>query len=82
MIFDQPLGGAGTPLEVPGIGEAGAAGGGPGTTVNINIDGLPDAGPVPAEMVRSLIDGINEQLGDGVNLDASAGSNTTGGGGT
>ncbi len=42
--------------------------------INIQIDGLPDAGPVPAEMVRSLIEGINEQLGDGVNLDPSPGS--------
>lgn len=67
----------GGPLDLPA---AGGGTGASGTTVNISIDGLPEAGPVPAEMVRSLIDGINEQLGDGVNLDTSAGSGTTGGG--
>lgn len=75
-INSQPVGNTGAPLDIPAAG----ATGGPTQTVNVNIDGLPEAGPVDAGMVRSLIDGINEQLGDGVNLDTSAGSNTTGGG--
>lgn len=74
-INDQPVGGLGEPVALPG-----APGGGTTTRVTINIDGLPDSGPVPADMVRKLIAGINEQLGDGVNLNTSAGSNTTGGG--
>ena len=59
----------GGPLGLPGTGADADA----GQQISIQIDGLPSAGPVPAEMVRELIDGINEQLGDGVNLDTSAG---------
>ena len=73
VVNSTPVGGQGaSPLDVPGIGGFGATG--PTQNININIDGLPSAGPVPAEMVRELIEGINEQLGDGVNLDVSAGS--------
>lgn len=78
-------GSSGTINSVP-VGVAGGLGGGPlglpfiggpdagaGQTITIQIDGLPSAGPVPAEMVRELIEGINEQLGDGVNLETGAG---------
>lgn len=58
-----------TPFDVGG----GGPGSGRSTQVTIRIDGLPSGGPVPAEMVRELIEGINEQLGDGVHLDTSAG---------
>jgi hypothetical protein len=75
VINSQAVGGLN---EVPAL--AGAGPSGPQQSITINIDGLPDAGPVPAEMVRELISGINEQLGDGVNLDTSAGSGTTTGG--
>ena len=60
-----------TPVGLPAIGGPGEVGA--AQQINISIDGLPSAGPVPAEMVRELITGINEQLGDGVNLDVSAG---------
>ncbi len=75
-VNSVPVGNIGNtdqPLGLPGAGGPDA---GAGQAVNINIDGLPSAGPVPAEMVRELIDGINEQLGDGVNLDTSAGAGT------
>lgn len=68
VINDNPVG-AGGPLDVPGV----PGGGTPSQTIRINVDGLPDAGPVPAEMVRELINGINEQLGDGANLNPSPG---------
>ena len=72
-INNVPVGNVGAPgggpLGLPGTGADADA----GQQISIQIDGLPSAGPVPAEMVRELIDGINEQLGDGVNLDTSAG---------
>ncbi len=73
-INSVPVGAAGGlgggPLGLPGAGTPDV---GAGQTITINIDGLPSAGPVPAEMVRELIEGINEQLGDGVNLETGAG---------
>jgi TP901 family phage tail tape measure protein len=75
-INNVPVGNIGAPgggpLGLPGTGVDAS----PGQAITIQIDGLPSAGPVPAEMVRELIDGINEQLGDGVNLDTSAGAGT------
>lgn len=69
-INNTPVGGGGAqPFGVPALNGPGS-----GQEITINIEGLPEAGPVPAEMVRDLIDGINEQLGDGVNLDASPGT--------
>ena len=77
VINSAPVGGQGAaPLDVPGIGGPGTTG--PAQNININVDGLPSAGPVPAEMVRELIEGINEQLGDGVTLEVSAGSGSGG----
>lgn len=75
VVNNNPVsGGGGATLD--GLLEGQATG--PATQVTINIDGLPDAGPVPAEMVRDLISGINEQLGDGVTLDAGPGGGTGG----
>ena len=76
VVNSTPIGGQGAPLDIPALGGPGVTG--PAQNININIDGLPSAGPVPAEMVRELIEGINEQLGDGVNLDVSAGSGSGG----
>jgi TP901 family phage tail tape measure protein len=73
-INNVPVGNTGSadggPLGLPGTGGPDTGG---GQKITINIDGLPSAGPVPAEMVRELIGGINEQLGDGVELDTGAG---------
>lgn len=69
VLNNNPVGGAGAP-ELPfGPG----AGGGPGTgqVVTVNIDGLNEGGLMPADATRDLIMSINEQLGDGVNLNAN-----------
>jgi len=73
VINSVPVGSTGlggVPLGLPGTGAPDV---GAGQVITIQIDGLPSAGPVPAEMVRELIDGINEQLGDGVDLGTGAG---------
>jgi len=57
-------------LELPGLDGAT----GPGREININIQGIPESGVMPAESVRDLMRSINEELGDGANLNVSGGS--------
>ncbi len=73
-INSIPVGGLGggggadiTPL--PGVG----TGVGTGQRIDINIEGLDDAGFLPASAVRDLIDSIGEELGEGVSLNVSGG---------
>ena len=66
------------PGGTAGVGAPGLLGGptgavGPGATVTINIDGIPETGVMPAETVRELMQSINDELGDGANLDVSGG---------
>ena len=84
--------GGGSPVgaSTGGPQSVGGPGGGfdaapPETLININIDGLPTSGMMQAETVRELMSSINDQLGDGVNLDVDGGTaggnaGTTGGG--
>lgn len=70
-LNNNPVGGAN---EVPiDTLLAGQGGGGPQQNITIDIDGLSESGLLPADAVRSLIGSINEQLGDGVNLNTDAG---------
>jgi hypothetical protein len=72
VLNNQPTGGAN---EVP-LDSLLASQGGPRTRIDINIDGLNEGGLMSVDATRQLIRSINDQLGDGVNL------NTTGGNGT
>lgn len=66
VINNQPLV-SGAPV-VPGVEV-----GGPTQFLNINISGLDEGGLIETNTVRKLIESINEQLGDGVNLDIEGG---------
>jgi TP901 family phage tail tape measure protein len=68
VINNQPLVGVGGPPIVPGVGV-----GGPTQFININISGLDEGGLIETNTVRKLIESINDQLGDGVNLDVEGG---------
>lgn len=70
----QPTGGAGG-QSLDGLLEG--QNNQPSQRININIDGLTDGGIMTADATRLLITSINEQLGDGVNLEV----NNEGGGG-
>ncbi len=61
-------------LPPPTLDELGGEGEGGGREVNILIQGIPEAGVMPAESVRDLMISINEELGDGANLSVSGGS--------
>lgn len=68
-LNNNPVGGAN---EVPIDALLGSQGAGPSQQITIDIDGLSESGLLPADAVRSLIGSINEQLGDGVNLNTDA----------
>jgi TP901 family phage tail tape measure protein len=69
-LNNNPVGGAN---EVPIDTLLAGQGGGGGQNITIDIDGLSQAGLLPADAVRGLIESINESLGDGVNLNVDAG---------
>ena len=71
----QPVQGITPPTLDTGAGEGAT---GPGQEININISGIPESGVLPAESVRDLMRSINEELGDGANLNVAGGR----GGGT
>lgn len=73
------VGGQVVPANAPAdVGVASFNGDDPGLAegrqTNILIQGIPEAGVMPAETVRELIGSINEELGDGANLNVSGGS--------
>ena len=75
-INDRPVGGAdGLPLDTL---LAGQGGGGVAQRIDINIDGLNEGGLVSADDTRKLIMSINDQLGDGVNLNVDPDGSGTG----
>ena len=53
-------------------------GGGVAQRIDINIDGLNEGGLVSADDTRKLIMSINDQLGDGVNLNVDPDGSGTG----
>lgn len=61
-------------LPPPTLDQLGDGEGGGVRTIDINISGLPEAGVIPAETVRELMRSINEELGDGANLNVAGGS--------
>jgi TP901 family phage tail tape measure protein len=69
VLNNQPAGGAN---EVPLDALLAGQGGGANQRIDINIDGLNEAGLLPADATRNLIASINESLGDGVNLNVNA----------
>ncbi len=72
---NNPVGGA---PEVPIDGLLAGQGGGSTQRIDINIDGLQEGGLMSVDATRGLIASINDQLGDGVNLNVDGGSNGTG----
>jgi len=76
-INDRPVGGAaGLPLDTLLAGQG--AGGGVSQRIDINIDGLNEGGLISADDTRKLIMSINDQLGDGVNLNVDPEGSGTG----
>lgn len=76
-INDRPVGGAdGLPLDTLLAGQGG--GGGVAQRIDINIDGLNEGGLISADDTRKLIASINDQLGDGVNLNVDTEAQGTG----
>ena len=63
------------PTPAPTLDELGdpAGAGGAAREVNITLQGIPETGVMPAESVRELMESINEELGDGANLNVSGG---------
>lgn len=75
-INDRPVGSAGgIPLDTL---LAGQGGGGIAQRIDINIDGLNEGGLISADDTRKLIMSINDQLGDGVNLNVDPEGGGTG----
>lgn len=68
VINSQPLVGVGGAPIVPGAELTG-----PGQQITINISGLDEGGLIETNVVRKLMESINEQLGDGVNLNVEGG---------
>ncbi len=76
-INDRPVGGAGgIPLDTLLAGQGGP--GGVAQRIDINIDGLQEGGLISADDTRKLIMSINDQLGDGVNLNVGPDGTGTG----
>ena len=76
-INDRPVGGAGgIPLDTLLAGQGGP--GGVAQRIDINIDGLSEGGLISADDTRKLIMSINDQLGDGVNLNVDPEGGGTG----
>ncbi len=76
-INDRPVAGSsGLPLDTLLAGQA--PGGGAGQRIDINIDGLNEGGLMSADDTRKLIMSINDQLGDGVNLNVDPEGGGTG----
>jgi len=77
VINNNPVGGAGgVPLDTLLASQGGA--GGPAQRIDINIDGLNEGGLITADDTRKLIASINDQLGDGVNLNVDPDGSGTG----
>jgi len=74
-VNSNPVGGAPElPLDTLLAGQQGG-----GQRIDINIDGLNEGGLMSADATRNLIESINDQLGDGVNINVDGtGSNGTG----
>lgn len=76
-INDRPIAGVtGLPLDTLLAGQGG--GGGVAQRIDINIDGLNEGGLISADDTRKLIMSINDQLGDGVNLNVDPEGSGTG----
>ena len=75
-INDRPVAGlTGVPLDTL---LAGQGGGGVAQRIDINIDGLSEGGLITADDTRKLIESINDQLGDGVNINVDPEGSGTG----
>lgn len=75
-INDRPVAGVtGLPLDTL---LAGQGGGGVAQRIDINIDGLSEGGLISADDTRKIIMSINDQLGDGVNLNVDTDGSGTG----
>lgn len=67
-LNNNPVGGSpNTPID----GLLAEQGGGARQRIDINIDGLTEGGIMTADATRLLITSINDQLGDGVNLEVN-----------